>query len=62
MQADIATAVAEFLANKGVTRCPTACATRTTAKPSETDRQVLAAYHAAKEQARLARLSRPQAA
>ena len=45
--------IAEFLRNKGVTRCPTACAVPTHAAVSADDRAALQNYGAAKEAARL---------
>jgi hypothetical protein len=36
--------IAEYLAIKGVTRCPTVCLNKTTAKTSRDDRRVLKAH------------------
>jgi len=33
--------IAEYIAINGVTKCPTACLNRTTAKPPQSDRKVL---------------------
>jgi hypothetical protein len=38
---DTDAAVAAFIATRGVTRCPAACATRTTASVPEADRKAL---------------------
>jgi len=48
-------AIAEFMRNKGITRCPTACAVPTHAAVSDADRVALQDYNAAKEAARLER-------
>ena len=45
--------IAEFLRNKGITRCPTACAVPTHAAVPESDRAALRDYSAAREAARL---------
>ena len=47
--------VAEFLGNKGVTRCPTACVVPTDASVSDADRIALRSYEATREAARRAR-------
>jgi hypothetical protein len=52
---DYAKAVAEFLSQKGVTRCPTACVVPTRANVGESDRLALRNYEAAREAARMAR-------
>ena len=52
---DYAKAVAEFMRNKGVTRCPTACVVPTHASVGEEDRTALRNYNAAREEARLAK-------
>lgn len=49
-------AIAEFLAKKGVTRCPTACATPTHATIGEQDRAALRDYCAEREAARQEKL------
>ena len=51
-------AVAEFLRNKGVTRCPTACIVPTHGKVPEADRAALRDHVAAREAARLEKLNR----
>lgn len=56
---DTAAAVAEFIKARGVTRCPTACATRTIgANVSEADRLALAAHYEASEAGRMAKIAR----
>ena len=45
-------AVAEFIRNRGVTRCPTACLVRTQASVHEADRTALEQYEAGREQSR----------
>jgi hypothetical protein len=45
-------AVAEFIRNRGVTRCPTACLVRTQASVPEADRTALEHYEASREQSR----------
>ena len=45
-------AVAEFIRNRGVTRCPTACLARTQASVPEADRTALEQYEASREQSR----------
>ena len=45
-------AVAEFIRNRGVTRCPTACLVRTQASVPEADRTALEQYEASREQSR----------
>ena len=57
---EYAAAVAEFLRNKGITRCPTACAVATHGKPTEADRAALRDYDAAREAVRQQRLNRYQ--
>jgi Ribonuclease G/E len=49
-------AVAEFLARKNITRCPTACVVPTRASVGEADRVALRNYDAAREAARQAKL------
>ena len=49
-------AVAAFLRNRKVTRCPTVCVLPTRASVSEADRAAYRAYIAAKEEARLRKL------
>jgi hypothetical protein len=54
-ETEYATALAEFMRNKGVTRCPTVCIVPTHASVGEADRAALRNYHAAREEARLAK-------
>ena len=49
-------AVAEFLSEKGVTRCPTVCVLPTHASVTDADRAALRSYDAAREAARQERL------
>jgi len=49
---EYATAVAEFLRKKGVTRCPTACIVPTHGKVPEADRAALRNHVAAREATR----------
>jgi hypothetical protein len=50
-------AVAEFIRNRGVTRCPTACLVRTQASVPEADRTALEHYEASREQSRRSHLA-----
>jgi hypothetical protein len=50
-------AVAAFIRNRGVTRCPTACLVRTQASVSAADRAALEQYEAGREQARRTHLT-----
>jgi hypothetical protein len=54
---EYAKAVAEFLAKKHVTRCPTVCIVATRASVGDADRVALRDYDAAREAARQARRS-----
>src|ERR1700731_4765447 len=45
-------AVAAFIRNKGITRCPTACLARTQASVPPADRAALERYEAGRQQAR----------
>ena len=45
-------AVAAFIRNRGVTRCPTACLVRTQASVSAADRAALEEYEAVRERVR----------
>jgi hypothetical protein len=45
-------AVAAFIRNRGVTRCPTACLVRTQASVPEADRTALELYEASREESR----------
>jgi hypothetical protein len=49
---DYEAAVAAFIHNRGVTRCPTACLVRTQASVPEADRTALEHYEAGREQSR----------
>ncbi|MBV9016289.1 MAG: hypothetical protein JO213_02490 [Alphaproteobacteria bacterium] len=57
---EYAAAVAEFLRNKGITRCPTACVVPTHGNVTEADRAALRDYDAAREAARQEKLNRYQ--
>ena len=57
---EYAATVAEFLRNKGVTRCPTVCIVPTHGKVTDADRAALRDYDAAREAARQERLNRYQ--
>jgi hypothetical protein len=54
-QTQTETAVAEFIRDKGITRCPTACVLPTQGEVAESDRAELAAYAIERERARQAR-------
>jgi hypothetical protein len=54
-ETEYANALAEFIRSKGVTRCPTVCVVPTHASVAEEDRAALRTYHAAREEARLAK-------
>lgn len=54
MQTDTDADIAEFIRQKGVTRCPTACAIATQATPSPEDRTQLKRHADEREAARLA--------
>jgi hypothetical protein len=56
-QTEYDAAVAEFLRNKHVTRCPTACVAPTNAMVGETERAALQMHEAAREAARLEKLN-----
>jgi hypothetical protein len=49
---DYEAAVAAFIRNRGVTRCPTACLVRTQASVPAADRTALEHYEAEREQSR----------
>jgi len=55
-ETEYASAIAEFMSRKGVTRCPTVCIVPTHASVAEADRAALRDYDAAREAARLAKL------
>ena len=54
---DYEAAVAAFIRDKGVTRCPTACLVRTQASVPEADRTALEHYEAGREQSRRSQLA-----
>jgi hypothetical protein len=54
---DYEAAVAAFIRNRGVTRCPTACVVRTQASVSAADRAALEQYEAEREQSRRTNLA-----
>ena len=49
--------IAAFIATKGITRCPTACVSRTRGTVDETDRAELEVYAAACERSRQQRIA-----
>jgi hypothetical protein len=51
-QTEYEAAVAQFLAKKSITRCPTACVTPTHGAPAASDVAALQSYAAAKEAAK----------
>ena len=53
---EYASAVAEFLSKRGVTRCPTACVVPTHASLTEADRAALRDHSAEREAVRQAKL------
>jgi hypothetical protein len=55
-QTDYEAALADFLSNKGVTRCPTACAAPTRGTVAEADRATLRSHEDAREVARREKL------
>jgi hypothetical protein len=59
-ETEYASAIAEFLSKKHVTRCPTACVVPTRASVTDADRAALRDYDAAREAARLAKLRNHQ--
>jgi hypothetical protein len=54
-ESEYASAVAEFVRKRGVTRCPTACIVPTHASVTAADRDALRNYEASREAARQAR-------
>ena len=54
---DYEAAISEFLRNKGVTRCPTACVAPTRANVTDADRANLRSYTDNREAARLEKLA-----
>ena len=55
-QTEYEAAVAQFVAKKSITRCPTACVTSTHATVAESDVAALRSYSAAKEAERLEKI------
>ena len=55
-ETEYASAVAEFLRKRNITRCPTACVVPTHADVTEADRVALRDYDAAREAARQAKM------
>jgi len=55
-QAEYDAALAQFLAKKAVTRCPTACVGPTRVSVAEADRAALRSYNDVREAARLEKL------
>lgn len=54
-ETDFATAVAEFIRTKGVTKCPTACVVPTQGSVAAADREALGEYAARRAERRRAR-------
>ena len=54
---DFATAVAEFIRTKGVTKCPTACVLPTQASVAAADREALGEYAARRDERRQAKVA-----
>jgi hypothetical protein len=59
-ETEYASAIAEFLRKKSITRCPTACIVPTHASVTEADRAALRDHDAARAAARQARLHNHQ--
>jgi len=55
-QTEYDAALAQYLAKKAVTRCPTACVGRTRVSVAEQDREALRSYGAIREAARLEKI------
>jgi hypothetical protein len=55
-ETEYASAVAEFLRKRSITRCPTVCVVPTHASVADADRAALRDYDATREAARLAKL------
>ena len=55
-QTEYEAALAQFLAKKAVTRCPTACVVPTRASVGEADQAALRSYSAIKEAARVEKI------
>jgi hypothetical protein len=56
-ETEYASAVAEFMSKRGITRCPTVCIIPTHASVAEADRAALRDYDAAREAARISKLN-----
>jgi len=56
-EADLATAVAEFIRTRGVTKCPTACVLPTQGSVAAADREALGEYAARRAERRRARVA-----
>ena len=54
---DFATAVAEFIRTRGVTKCPTACVLPTQGSVASADREALGEYAARRAERRRARVA-----
>jgi hypothetical protein len=54
-ETDFATAVAEFIRTRGVTKCPTACAVPTQGSVAAADREALGEYAARRAEQRRAK-------
>ena len=59
-QQEYDTAVAAFIRAKGVTRCPTVCATQTQASPAAADREALRQRAEERERVRQERRARAE--
>jgi len=59
-ETEYASAIAEFLSKKNVTRCPTACVVPTRASVTDADRAALRDYDAAREASRQAKMRNHQ--
>jgi hypothetical protein len=59
-ETEYASAIADFLSKKNVTRCPTACVVPTRASVTDADRAALRDYDAAREAARQSKLRNHQ--
>jgi hypothetical protein len=57
---DYDAAVAAFLRNRAITHCPTACVAPTRTAVADPDRDALREYNAAREAARVEKISRHQ--
>ena len=59
-ETEYASAVADFLSKRNITRCPTACVVPTRASVTEADRAALRDYDAAREAVRQAKMRNHQ--